>query len=171
METTSETELEILSAGACRRMQTPHVHAQVISGLRCRKSKTEFLLRTLIGHRWTREELFTSEAAARPEANAILTSMSAFLQRNSTVAARLSHPHAPVPQKQLISDLECDIPSCGWIAAGCHSLLHMLCRYESARNFRPPGRLLFLRPIKTAAQEKVARRSYDAVWIDPEVSC
>lgn len=39
-----------------------------------------------------------------------------------------------------------------------------------ARNFRAPGRLMFLRPVKTAAQEKVARRTYDAVWIKAEVS-
>lgn len=43
------------------------------------------------------------------------------------------------------------------------------CRYEIARNFRPPGRLMFLRPMKTAAQEKATRRTYDPVWITTEV--
>lgn len=65
--------------------------AQVVAGLRCKKSKTEFLLRSLMGHRWTREELFTSEASARPEANAILSHMSAMLQHSSSVGARCVH--------------------------------------------------------------------------------
>ena len=42
-------------------------------------------------------------------------------------------------------------------------------RYESARSFRPPGRLMFLRPVKSAAQIGQARRSYDAVWLAQEV--
>ncbi|CAL8465267.1 g4802 [Coccomyxa elongata] len=100
----------------------------VVAGLRCKKSKTEFLLRSLMGHRWTREELFTNEAAARPEANVILSQMTAMLQHSSSVGAR----------------------------------------YEIARNFRPPGRLMFLRPMKTAAQEKASRRTYDPVWITAE---
>ncbi len=45
----------------------------------------------------------------------------------------------------------------------------VLCSYEIARNFRPPGRLMFLRPVKTAAQEKASRRTYDTVWITAEV--
>ena len=61
---------------------------QVVAGLRCKKSKTEFLLRSLMGHRWTREELFTNEAAARPEANVILSQMTAMLQHSSSVGAR-----------------------------------------------------------------------------------
>lgn len=45
----------------------------------------------------------------------------------------------------------------------------MMCSYEIARNFRPPGRLMFLRPVKTAPQEKASRRTYDTVWITAEV--
>lgn len=44
-----------------------------------------------------------------------------------------------------------------------------MCSYEIARNFRPPGRLMFLRPVKTAPQEKASRRTYDTVWITAEV--
>ena len=58
----------------------------MIAGLRCRKSKTEFLLRSLAGHRWAADELFTSEAATRPEAIALLSSMTTMLQRTSSVA-------------------------------------------------------------------------------------
>jgi hypothetical protein len=43
------------------------------------------------------------------------------------------------------------------------------CRYEVARNFRPPGRLMFLRPVKPGARSKVAQRTYDPVWITSEV--
>jgi hypothetical protein len=60
--------------------------AQVIAGLRCRKSKTEFLLRSLSGRAWGADELFTSEAAARPEAYALLSSMTSLLQRSSSLA-------------------------------------------------------------------------------------
>ena len=59
---------------------------QVVAGLRCRKNKTEFLLSMLMGRRWAPEELFTSEAGARPEANTILSGMTTFLQRSSSVA-------------------------------------------------------------------------------------
>jgi hypothetical protein len=38
-----------------------------------------------------------------------------------------------------------------------------------ARNFRPPGRLMFLRPVKAAPREKTAQRAYEAVWISSEV--
>ena len=38
-----------------------------------------------------------------------------------------------------------------------------------ARHFRPPGRLMFLRPVKTSCQEPAARRAFEAVWIDAEV--
>ena len=61
---------------------------QVIAGLRCRKNKTVFLLGTLMGHRWASGDLFTSEAGARPEANAILSSMTTFLQKSSSIANR-----------------------------------------------------------------------------------
>lgn len=42
-------------------------------------------------------------------------------------------------------------------------------RYAMARHFRPPGRLMFLRPVKTSCQEPAARRAFEAVWIDAEV--
>ena len=38
-----------------------------------------------------------------------------------------------------------------------------------ARHFRPPGRLMFLRPVKTSCQEPAAHRAFEAVWIDAEV--
>jgi len=38
-----------------------------------------------------------------------------------------------------------------------------------ARHFRPPGRLMFLRPVKGARAESAARRAFEAVWIDAEV--
>ncbi|CAK0786854.1 hypothetical protein CVIRNUC_010068 [Coccomyxa viridis] len=100
----------------------------VVAGLRCCISKTAFLLGMLMGKRWAPEELFTSEAGARPEASHILSTMSLHLQRSSNVARR----------------------------------------YESARSFRPPGRLMFLRPVKHAAQVGQAKRSYDAVWLAQE---
>ena len=62
------------------------VSLQVVAGLRCRKSKTAFLLGRLTGRKWAPEELFTSEAATRPEANTILSGMTSFLQRSSTIA-------------------------------------------------------------------------------------
>ena len=79
-----------------RRMQLPNIYIrfismsliQVVAGLRCRKSKTAFLLGMLRGRRWAPDELFTSEAGARPEANAILSSMTTFLQRSSNIANR-----------------------------------------------------------------------------------
>ena len=43
------------------------------------------------------------------------------------------------------------------------------CRYDSARSFRPPGRLMFLRPIKSAAQCPQSQRKYDVVWLQQEV--
>lgn len=46
--------------------------------------------------------------------------------------------------------------------------MHCLPRYEVARNFRPPGRLMFLRPVKEGPRTKVAQRTYDAVWITSE---
>ena len=53
-----------------------------------------------------------------------------------------------------------------------HATHGCLCmrRYESARSFRPPGRLMFLRPVKSAAQVGQARRRYDAVWLAQEVN-
>ena len=66
------------------------VSLQVIAGLRCRKNKTVFLLGMLMGHRWAPGDLFTSEAGARPEANAILPSMTTFLQKSSSIANRSS---------------------------------------------------------------------------------
>ncbi|KAL3156144.1 hypothetical protein ABBQ32_012435 [Trebouxia sp. C0010 RCD-2024] len=38
-------------------------------------------------------------------------------------------------------------------------------RYEQARDFVPPGRLMFLRPIKSAAKERKSNRKYMPVWI------
>ncbi|KAK9805494.1 hypothetical protein WJX72_001323 [[Myrmecia] bisecta] len=38
-------------------------------------------------------------------------------------------------------------------------------RLASARNFVPPGRLMFLRPIKVATRTNIVKRKYDAVWI------
>lgn len=38
-------------------------------------------------------------------------------------------------------------------------------RYEQSRNFVPPGRLMFLRPIKSAAKERKSKRHYAPVWI------
>ncbi|KAL0029095.1 hypothetical protein WJX77_006448 [Trebouxia sp. C0004] len=38
-------------------------------------------------------------------------------------------------------------------------------RYEQARDFVPPGRLMFLRPIKSAAKERRSNRQYKPVWI------
>ena len=69
---------------------------QVVAGLRCRKNKTEFLLRSLAGHRWGPDELFCPEAAARPEAAALLSAMSSILQRSSSIAvtARRALLHA-----------------------------------------------------------------------------
>lgn len=68
-------------------------HAQVVAGLRCRINKTTFLLGMLLGKRWAPDELFTSEAGARPEANAILSTMTSFLQKSSSVAlaSRCAH--------------------------------------------------------------------------------
>ncbi len=43
------------------------------------------------------------------------------------------------------------------------------CRYDSARSFRPPGRLMFLRPVKSAPQCAQSQRKYDAVWLQQEV--
>lgn len=63
----------------------------MVAGLRCRKSKTAFLLGMLTGHRWAPEELFTSEAATRPEANAILSGMASSLQRSSSIADKCVH--------------------------------------------------------------------------------
>ena len=62
-----------------------------MAGLRCCKSKTAFLLGMLTGKRWAPEELFTSEAGARPEAGHILSTMSLHLQRSSNVARRSCH--------------------------------------------------------------------------------
>ena len=42
-------------------------------------------------------------------------------------------------------------------------------RYEQARNFVPPGRLMFLRPIKSAAKERRSNRQYKPVWITAQV--
>lgn len=64
---------------------------QVVAGLRCCISKTAFLLGMLMGKRWAPEELFTSEAGARPEASHILSTMSLHLQRSSNVARRSCH--------------------------------------------------------------------------------
>ena len=60
----------------------------MVAGLRCCISKTAFLLGMLTGKRWAPEELFTSEAGARPEAGHILSTMSLHLQRSSNVARR-----------------------------------------------------------------------------------
>ena len=43
-------------------------------------------------------------------------------------------------------------------------------RYEAARDFVPPGRLMFLRPIKSAAKERKSNRKYMPVWITAQVS-
>ncbi len=72
--------------------QRESVPSQVVAGLRCRKNKTVFLLGMLLGKRWAPEELFTSEAGARPEANTILSGMTTFLQRSSNVATKCVHP-------------------------------------------------------------------------------
>jgi hypothetical protein len=77
-------------------MQLPDIYViftvmpliQVVAGLRCRKNKTAVLLGMLTGRRWLPDELFTSEAGARPEANAILSNMTTFLQRSSNIANR-----------------------------------------------------------------------------------
>lgn len=42
-------------------------------------------------------------------------------------------------------------------------------RYEQSRNFVPPGRLMFLRPIKSAAKERRSNRQYKPVWITAQV--
>ena len=42
-------------------------------------------------------------------------------------------------------------------------------RYEQARDFVPPGRLMFLRPIKSAAKERKSNRKYMPVWITAQV--
>ena len=42
-------------------------------------------------------------------------------------------------------------------------------RFAMARHFRPPGRLMFLRPVKGSRAESAARRAFEAVWIDAEV--
>lgn len=42
-------------------------------------------------------------------------------------------------------------------------------RYEQAREFVPPGRLMFLRPIKSAAKERKSNRKYMPVWITAQV--
>ena len=42
-------------------------------------------------------------------------------------------------------------------------------RYAFAREFVPLGRLMFLRPIKPAANVEKARRGYEPVWIPPQV--
>ena len=68
----------------------------MVAGLRCRKNKTVFLLGTLLGKRWAPEELFTSEAGARPEANTILSGMTTFLQRSSSVANKCVR-HIAIP--------------------------------------------------------------------------
>ena len=41
-------------------------------------------------------------------------------------------------------------------------------RFAQARHFRPPGRLMFLRPVKGRRGEGAAHRRFEAVWIDPE---
>ncbi|KAK9847646.1 hypothetical protein WJX84_000251 [Apatococcus fuscideae] len=41
-------------------------------------------------------------------------------------------------------------------------------RHAGARAYRPPGRLMFLRPLKPGAKTMAARRGYDPVWITAE---
>lgn len=41
-------------------------------------------------------------------------------------------------------------------------------RYEQARSFVLPGRLMFLRPLKPKSRVKATRRRYDAVWARAE---
>lgn len=41
-------------------------------------------------------------------------------------------------------------------------------RYAQARHFRPPGRLMFLRPVKGRRGEGGAHRRFEAVWVDAE---
>ena len=43
-------------------------------------------------------------------------------------------------------------------------------RHSGAREYTPPGRLLFLRPLKHGAKETAASRDYDPVWITAEVT-
>jgi hypothetical protein len=42
-------------------------------------------------------------------------------------------------------------------------------RFQVARQFVTPGRIMLLRPLKTAPKERKARRDYDAVWITTDV--
>lgn len=42
-------------------------------------------------------------------------------------------------------------------------------RFRAARDFVTPGRIMLLRPLKTAPKERAARRDYDPVWITSEV--
>lgn len=39
-----------------------------------------------------------------------------------------------------------------------------------ARTFVLPGRLMYLRPLKSKPKEKKARRKYDAVWSNAKVT-
>ncbi len=64
-------------------------------------NKAEFLLRSLAGHRWGADELFSSEAAARPEAAALLSAMTSILQRSSSVALAARCAFNPEPYKNL----------------------------------------------------------------------
>ena len=42
-------------------------------------------------------------------------------------------------------------------------------RYEMARQFVLPGRIMFLRPLKRKPHEKKKKRRHDAVWVNAEV--
>ena len=61
-----------------------------------------------------------------------------------------------------------------WILPACNTESMCMCvpvqnRYHMARSFVPPGRLLFLRPMKSATRETSSKRKYEAVWIEVEV--
>ncbi|KAK9826366.1 hypothetical protein WJX81_002936 [Elliptochloris bilobata] len=115
----------------------------IVAAARCRVPKALLLARTLCGHRWTEAELFAPHAPRSADAAAAL---SAF--RNT----------GDVPPS---SDGDCGERN------GVASR-RQADRYAMARHFRPPGRLMFLRPAKGSRWEGAARRGFEAVWIDAE---
>lgn len=58
--------------------------------------------------------------------------------------------------------------ACCWL--GPELSMCMQNRYHMARQFVPPGRLLFLRPLKTTPRnEPNSKRKYQPVWIESDV--
>eukprot|EP00884_Botryococcus_braunii_P013120 jgi/Botrbrau1/21809/Bobra.0190s0029.1 len=88
----------------------------VVAGARCRISKFEFFVMSLLGHKWAGQRLFKSHATS--DARAMLNQFRDSIQTSAQEDTR----------------------------------------FQRARDFVTPGRIMLVRPLKTAPKERATRR-------------